>query len=387
MIVLTIKMAIILSHPGFITGDDVEIQEMTVGRVLGTSWPVWDLRSAVYPMTVVFPVQWIAHALGTTDIGTLVSAGRAAAATLSSALLAVLFVAVRRAAGMPVALLAVTLASTNHLLMAFGASDCRVQWQRSRRRGVCVRARADGGCSACRGRACRNRRDPQVHREPVHRSCGRAVDAGATMAARGHVLTVGAITAAGIIQITGDLLFWGRPFHSLINIVDYTLVQRQSSRGFQPLWEYGWNVTSWTDPVIAVLAVIGTSKRTWAIALWVWVPVVMLSALPHKEARYLLPVVPFLVTLSSMALWELAQRVLVRAQSDRTVAARMTLAVCVAIAVGRDVSDQPVPRTPIGQCGASCTRPRRPREDTGAWLLNSSGGWAGDCFLGGFRRW
>ena len=94
-------------------------------------------------------------------------------------------------------------------------------------------------------------------------------------------------------------------------------------------------MTSWTDPVIAVLAVIGTSKLYAAIALWVWVPVVMLSALPHKEARYLLPVVPFLVTLSSMALWELAQRVLVRAQSDRTVAARMTLAVCVAIAAGQ----------------------------------------------------
>jgi hypothetical protein len=83
--VLIVKLSIILSHPGFITGDDVEIQEMTLGHLLGTSWSTWDLRSAAYPMTVVYPVQAAAHALGTTDTGALVSVGRTAAAALSSA--------------------------------------------------------------------------------------------------------------------------------------------------------------------------------------------------------------------------------------------------------------------------------------------------------------
>jgi hypothetical protein len=332
MIVLAIKMAIIFSHPGFITGDDVEIQEMTIGRVVGASWPVWDLRSAVYPMTVVFPVQWIAHALGTTDIGTLVSAGRAAAATLSSALLAVLFVAVRRAVGMPAALLAVTLASTSHLLMAFGASELPrpVATVLVVAGFACVLGRTASTALAAGvlvGTAATLRFTevlfivPAVVQLALERRWQHAA-----------MFIGGAITAAGMIQITGDLLFWGQPFHSLINIVDYTLVQRQSSRGFQPPWEYAWNVTSWTDPVIVVLAVIGTSKRTRAVALWAWIPVVMLSALPHKEARYLLPVVPFVVTLSGIALWERAQRVLVRAQSDRAVGARMALAVCLAIA-------------------------------------------------------
>ena len=44
--------------------------------------------------------------------------------------------------------------------------------------------------------------------------------------------------AATVLVVIGvsDALYWGRPFHSLFAIVDYTLVQRLSSRGYEPPW-------------------------------------------------------------------------------------------------------------------------------------------------------
>ena len=34
---------------GFVIGDDVEIHEMSLGLLLHQPWPIWDLRSAVFP--------------------------------------------------------------------------------------------------------------------------------------------------------------------------------------------------------------------------------------------------------------------------------------------------------------------------------------------------
>jgi hypothetical protein len=52
-----------------------------------------------------------------------VSVGRTAAAALSSAVIAAVFLAVRRFAGTPQALLAAMFVSSSYLLMNFGASE------------------------------------------------------------------------------------------------------------------------------------------------------------------------------------------------------------------------------------------------------------------------
>jgi hypothetical protein len=69
---------------GFVTGDDVEIHEMSLGLLLHQPWPIWDLRSAVFPLGVVFPAQYIAHQAGVRDVGTLVFIGRLVVAVLST---------------------------------------------------------------------------------------------------------------------------------------------------------------------------------------------------------------------------------------------------------------------------------------------------------------
>jgi hypothetical protein len=42
-----------VAHPGFSTGDDVEIHIMTLGALLHHPWPSWNLRNAFYPMTFI----------------------------------------------------------------------------------------------------------------------------------------------------------------------------------------------------------------------------------------------------------------------------------------------------------------------------------------------
>ena len=66
---------------GFVTGDDVEIHEMSLGLLLHQPWPIWDLRSAVFPLG--FPAQYIAHAAGIDDV-ILVVTGRLVVAVLST---------------------------------------------------------------------------------------------------------------------------------------------------------------------------------------------------------------------------------------------------------------------------------------------------------------
>ncbi len=85
----------------------------------------WDLRSPIFPFACVFPVQWTAYALGISEVGSLVIAGRLAIAVLST--LAVWLTwrigeqlwSEERA----YALLAAALVATAKLQIAFGSSE------------------------------------------------------------------------------------------------------------------------------------------------------------------------------------------------------------------------------------------------------------------------
>ena len=63
-------------HPGFITGDDVEIHELTLSMLFGYQWDIWSLRNAFFPLTFVFPAQAVLSGLGVSAAQTLVFAGR-----------------------------------------------------------------------------------------------------------------------------------------------------------------------------------------------------------------------------------------------------------------------------------------------------------------------
>lgn len=78
--VFLLRVLVAWTSPGFFSGDDVEIHEMTLGVLLRKPWPVWDLRCAFFPMVFIYPAQRVALALGASSSEMLVLAGRMAVA-------------------------------------------------------------------------------------------------------------------------------------------------------------------------------------------------------------------------------------------------------------------------------------------------------------------
>jgi len=297
--VFLVRVLVAWTSPGFFSGDDVEIHEMTLGVLLHKDWPIWDLRCAFFPMLFVYPAQRIAHAMGATSPEALVLAGRAAVAFFSTASIPLTWWAARRLAPADsrLAVVAVLLLAVNRLQMSFGSSElprpvstvfvlaaflCLI-------RGGVARSALAG---ALLGIAAAFRFSEVVFLPAALITVGRRNVTGGLL-----LIVVSGLTAAATIGLA-DAIFWGQPFHSLFAAIDYTLVRGQSSRGYEPFWEYLRSVQSWSTWMVVALAVAGSSRRapdSW----WLWTPIALLSLLPHKESRYLLPTIPFLCIAAS----------------------------------------------------------------------------------------
>jgi hypothetical protein len=102
-----------------------------------------------------------------------------------------------------------------------------------------------------------------------------------------------------------DRIYWGDWFHSLKAALDFTLVRRLSSRGYQAPWWYLSNLPQWANVTLAALAIVGFRKDR-VTGLWAALALLILSALPHKEARFAIPVLPFLCLLAASGLRAIA---------------------------------------------------------------------------------
>jgi len=294
IVVFLIRVLLAWAAPGFFSGDDVEIHEMTLGVLFHRAWPVWDLRCAFFPMVFVYPAQAVAFALGASSPETLVLAGRVAVALFSTAAIPLTWLTARRLApgDRRLAALSVLLLSINKLQMSFGSSElprpvstvfvlaafsCLIQ----------RRLLQSAAAGVLLGIAVALRFSEVVFLPAALIVTGRRYRTDGVV-----LLLTAALTAAAIIGIA-DALFWGRPFHSLVSAFGYTLMQGESTRGYEPSWAYLQGVPAWSTFVIVALAVAGSS-RTAPESWWLWMPIALLSLLPHKESRYLLPVIPFL---------------------------------------------------------------------------------------------
>jgi hypothetical protein len=122
------------------------------------------------------------------------------------------------------------------------------------------------------------------------------------------LLFSGVAAYVGLICL-GDWLYWGSPFYSGRHIIQFTLVDRLSSRGYEPWHYYVSHVLAWSNPfaVAAVAVALARDGRRYA-ALWVGVPMLLLSLLPHKEPRYLLPILPFWSALAALGAWRAVEQ-------------------------------------------------------------------------------
>lgn len=289
-----IKLLQAWTSPGFFSGDDVEVHEMSLAFLFGVKWPVWELRSAFFPMLFVYPAQRLAAALGADTPEALVFSGRAAVAILSTLSIPLTWLAARRLVpdDRRVAALAVLFLAINKLHISFGSSELP--------RPVSTvfvvaaflvllreRLLASAAAGALLGIAAAFRFSEVVFLPAAVFALGG--DRRWTKAA--ILLSTAAITLLGVTAVA-DALYWGHPLASLAAIVDYTVVQRASSRGFEPPWQYIRIIPGWTTFVFLALAIAGSSRR-YPDSWWTWTPLVLLSLLPHKESRYLIPIIPF----------------------------------------------------------------------------------------------
>ena len=294
LVTLAARLAGAWFHPGFFSGDDVEIHEMTLSAVYGLDLPVWNLRSPFFPLGFIYPAQRLAVAVGVSDPHLLVFAGRAVVALLSSAAVPLTWTAMRRLApDYPVAaLLAAALVASNKLQVSFGSSELprpiaavfvlgafTLLLRAGTRRALLA------GCLL--GLAAAFRFSEAIFVVPA-----------ALVLARQHrwregtLMLAAAMAGGGVALGIADYLYWGSAFSSLRSAVVYTVVERASSRGYEPTLAYLLFVPPWTNWAVFVLAVAG-ARRQPVLAIWMFVPIVALSLLPHKETRYLIPVVPY----------------------------------------------------------------------------------------------
>lgn len=101
--------------------------------------------------------------------------------------------------------------------------------------------------------------------------------------------------AASILLLIGtyDWVTWGTPFASAIKFAHLTLVEPDfaSRVKYQAPWWYLANLVRWCSPFLLPLLWFARRSR----AIWfIVIPLVVFSAIKHKELRYLQVLIPFL---------------------------------------------------------------------------------------------
>jgi hypothetical protein len=308
-------------HPGFITGDDWEIHMMTLGHLWASDWEIWSLRSAFYPMAFIYPAQALVSRWAGDDPWILIFTGRLVGVAIATLTLWVAFRITERLTGSwAAAVAAATLIATSRLHLWFAASELprpvaaafllaafAMLLERSRSRTVAAGVLLGVGGALRFGELAFI--GAAVLQLVIERRARDAI-----------LLSVVAVLAAVVCIGGADWLYWGTPFSSFRNTFVYTLVNEESTRGFQPPLYYLSSLHVWTNLVLLAFGVAGAVWE-WRLGVWMLVPLVALSVLPHKEARYMVPLLPFLSISAAVALWHLSTRYRHRAVAVGAVAA------------------------------------------------------------------
>jgi len=294
---------------GFQTGDDLEIAEEAFRRAVGLVHTPWDVRSLLIPDLLVAPLVWLLHAAGMQDALDLAIAARAPFVALSAANIVLLFLLGRRWYGDAVALLASALYAVHWIPLVYGSSlyprtvavTCilaavlLLSGTRSGGRAVvagllvalAVTARYSEAIYFLSLCLFLDDEDPRERRRML------------------TALTGGFVLGIAVLAGLYDRITWGRWFGSLIAFAELTFIRRDSSSIVvaQPAWWYLTNLPHWLPLTLLPGLVISARATEWRRVLaFVVLPLLALSAIFHKELRYLQVVVPFALLLGTHGL-------------------------------------------------------------------------------------
>ena len=140
--------------------------------------------------------------------------------------------------------------------------------------------------------------------------------------------------AAGmaVALVLGGLLdwaTWGRPFHSLLVYFRFNVVESGANQwGIAKRGFYLRVMLSSNGPIVLLLAAgfLAGLRRTWPVAVLALLYLVTLSAIPHKELRFLFPVLPLFLLCAAVGLAGLLDRLPFPAGRRRAAAVGLGLA-------------------------------------------------------------
>ena len=316
--ILSTAVRVWLAHHfyGFETGDDVEIAQEAFRAALGLDYQPWGIRNLFVSNTLVAPLLSLASLAGVTDPFTLATIARYPFILFAGINIVLVYFLGRAWFSERTGFLASVLYAIHWLPLVFGSSlypripgtmflllaALAVAHRRHFTAGVLVSL------------AFAMRYSEIVFLLPFWTAAAEPPLSHQSGDWRRRTPKVIAGFAAGVLLFVGlyDWLSWGRPFASLIEFARYTLVARESSSLMreQPLWWYLAALPQWLAPPLWPLL---WRERRKALAFLV-VPVVILSAIHHKELRYLQAVIPFAMVLAAagaLAWWSEGRRKLV----------------------------------------------------------------------------
>lgn len=310
---LAVRLALAAAYPGFLTGDDVEILETGFRSVLSLGYVPWEIRNTLLPTLLVAPMGWLGTNCGVSSPLSLAILATVPFALLSTLNLFLVYrVALRFGAGRLGAALAALLLGTHWIAVGYGstvyprtaAATCILLAILCLRNDRAANARLLGA-GALAALAFAFRYSEIVFLPPLLLLA--AADGTSARRIRRLALIVAGF-AAGMLLFVGlwDLWEWGAPFASLRAFYDYTLVERKASTlvEHQPLYWYLWRSLHWLAPaaMVGIWQALRRSQASRPLALFIALPLLGLSAIHHKELRYLQALLPFVCAAGGLGL-------------------------------------------------------------------------------------
>lgn len=310
---LAVRLALAVAYPGFLTGDDVEILETGLRGVLHLDYVPWEIRNTLLPTLLVAPMGWLATSLGFSSPLNLAVLATVPFALLSTLNLVLVYrVTLRFGGGRTAATLAAILLGTHWIAVGYGstvyprtaAATCillALFWTAGDRTANSPLL----GAGALAALAFAFRYSELVFLPPLLLF----VAAEGVLSRRLRRLAIFAAGfGAGALLFVGlwDRWEWGAPFASLRAFFDYTLIERKASTlvEHQPFYWYLWRAPHWLAPaaLLGVWQALRRSRSSRSVALFVALPLLGLSAIHHKELRYLQALLPFVCVLGGLGL-------------------------------------------------------------------------------------
>ncbi len=259
---------------GFFSGDDVEIQEMSFARLFHWDWQASGLRSPLYPMVFIYPVQFLLSAAGVQNPSTLIFAGRLVVVAFSILNLWLVYkIASRIFSSVPIGLLTMGFLAMSKLHTAFASTELPRTvassfillsfWLLLSEKAHVVYLILSGVLLGI-GAALRFSEVIFFIPAVLFLVFNKRWRQG---------LILGFISTSTFLAVIGvsDALHWKSPWYSLRNIFDYTLVNKQSSRGYEPPYYYALSIGIWSDFLTVGLSCFALKLRNRKVYLWVFI--------------------------------------------------------------------------------------------------------------------